>query len=266
MTQLEAVALWAAIACYALGFAAWSSGLAFSAARAARAGRLLAGAGFVAHSAAILSRWIASGHAPVMGAYENSLLGAWFLPLLGGVTAWRYRPAERAFPVVLAATLLILGNGVIAPATLGPLEPPYRSTWLAVHVLFAWLAFGSYLVASALAARHLWATRGAPAEGAPAVGDELTAQLIAFGFVCHAVMLASGAIWAHGLWGRYWGWDPIETWSLVTWLIYALYLHLRFTLGWAGRRASWLALAAAAGIVVTFFGIGVVSDVHTQLL
>jgi ABC-type transport system involved in cytochrome c biogenesis permease subunit len=96
--------------------------------------------------------------------------------------------------------------------------------------------------------------------------DELSAKLIAFGFVADTVMIASGAIWAHGLWGRYWAWDPIETWSLVSWLTYAVYLHVRFTLGWTGSRAAWLALGAAAMIVVTFFGIGVVSNVHTQLL
>ncbi len=266
MTPLEGIALWAAIAGYALGFAAWAVGLSFGKPGFSRAARRLSAAAFGAHGGAIVIRWITSGHAPVMGAYENALLGAWFLPFLFGVVAWRYRPAARALPAVLAATLLILGNGVVAPAELGPLEPPYRSSWLAVHVLFAWFAFGSYIVASGLSAWFLWSGRRGGAEGPAPLADELTAKLVAFGFLSHAVMIASGAIWAHGLWGRYWGWDPIETWSLVTWLIYAVYLHLRFTLGWKGRRAAWLTLVAAAGIAVTFFGIGVVSNVHTQLL
>ena len=107
--------------------------------------------------------------------------------------------------------------------------------------------------------------RGRASERSAAL-DEGAARLVAVGFLGHTVMIASGAIWANGLWGRYWGWDPIETWSLVTWLTYAVYLHLRFTLGWSGRRAAWLGLVAAAGIVLTFFGIGVVSNVHTQLL
>ncbi len=79
-------------------------------------------------------------------------------------------------------------------------------------------------------------------------------------------MIASGAIWAHGLRGRYRGWDPIETWSLVSWLVYGVNLHLRFTLGWQGRRAAWVAVLSVLGIIVTFFGLGVVSEVHTQLL
>jgi ABC-type transport system involved in cytochrome c biogenesis permease subunit len=204
----------------------------------------------------------------VQGAYENALLGAWFLPLIAAVVVWRSPSVARAFPAALAATVLLLGHGVMAPATLAPLEPPYRSVWLGVHVVFAWFAFGSYVVASGLAGYHLILTRAgvaSPAPRAPLV-DEGGAKLLAFGFVSHAVMLASGAIWAHGLWGRYWAWDPVETWSLVSWLVYGVYLHLRFTLGWSGRKASWLAVAAVATVIVTFFGIGVVSDVHTELL
>ena len=84
--------------------------------------------------------------------------------------------------------------------------------------------------------------------------------------IADTVMIASGAIWAHGLWGRYWAWDPVETWSLIAWLIYGVNLHLRFTLDWKGRKAAWLALFSVVTIVITFFGIGVVSQVHTELL
>ncbi len=268
MTTVEGFALWLAVACYALGFAAFSATALFDRKGLRAAGWILAATGWAAHAAAIVARWIATGHAPVMGSYENSLAGAWFLPGIAAAIVRHYRPAARAAPVVLAATLLLLGNGIMGTPTLTPLAPPYRSNWLAVHVVFAWLAFGSYLVTSTLAGYHLVLTGRGDASGAAraALIDELAAKLVAFGFVSHSVMIASGAIWAHGLWGRYWAWDPIETWSLVTWLIYAVYLHLRFTLGWKGRRASWLALGAVAGIIVTFFGIGVISDVHTQLL
>ncbi|HEY6004920.1 MAG TPA: cytochrome c biogenesis protein CcsA [Anaeromyxobacter sp.] len=268
MRTLEGAALWAAVAGYALAFAALSAGTFLGRERLGRAGWRLAAAGWAAHTLAIAVRWIATGHAPVQGAYENSLSGAWFIPLLGGVLVRQYRPAIRAAPFIVAIALLLLGNGIMAPAVHLPLEPPFRSNWLVVHVAFAWLAFGSYLVASVLAGYHLWLSRRRAAVPAarPAVIDELSAKLIAFGFVGDTVMIASGAIWAHGLWGRYWAWDPIETWSLVSWLTYAVYLHLRFTLGWTGSRAAWLALGAAAVVVVTFFGIGVVSDVHTQLL
>lgn len=268
MKVLEGIALWLSVAGWVLAFAALSAGAVARKEALWRAGGRLAVGAWGAQSVAIVVRWIATGHAPVQGAYENSLAGAWFLPLIFALLTRRFPLARRAAPLVVAATLLLLGNGVMAPAAQLPLEPPYRSSWLAVHVTFAWLAFGSYLVASFLAAQHLWLTRAPETAGGarPSVVDELGARLIAFGFLCDTVMIASGAIWAHGLWGRYWAWDPIETWSLVSWLCYAVYLHLRFTLGWSGRRASLLAIGAAFVVVVTFFGVGVVSNVHTQLL
>jgi cytochrome c-type biogenesis protein CcsB len=268
MSFVEGVALWIAIGGYAFGFAALVGAAVLRRERPRRLGGAVAAVAWAAHGVAIVLRWIATGHAPVQGAYENALAGAWFLPLIAAVVARRYGAAARILPAVLAATLLVLGNGVTAPATQAPLEPPFRSNWLVVHVAFAWLAFGSYLVTSVLAGYHLVlsARRDAAAAARAPVVDELAAKLVAFGFISHSVMIAAGAIWAHGLWGRYWAWDPIETWSLVTWLVYAAYLHLRFTLGWKGRRASWLALGAVAGVVVTFFGIGVVSEVHTGLL
>jgi ABC-type transport system involved in cytochrome c biogenesis permease subunit len=79
-------------------------------------------------------------------------------------------------------------------------------------------------------------------------------------------MIATGSIWAHGLWGRYWGWDPIETWSLISWLIYGAALHLRITMGWKARRMAWLAVGAMATVIISFFGIGFISGVHTGLL
>lgn len=266
MVRLEGGLLWAGVGGYAVAVALLLVAAVFARERLRGAGAWLAALAWLAHGGAIVVRWIATGHAPVQGAYENSLAGAWFLPLLGALAARWYRPAARALPVVLALALVILGNGIMAPAVHAPLEPPYRSNWLVIHVAFAWLSFGAYLVVSALAGQLLWITRGGRTpERAPAL-DEVTARLVAVGFLGHSVMIASGAIWAHGLWGRYWAWDPIETWSLVTWLLYGAYLHLRFTLGWSGRRAAWIAVGAAVGVLLTFFGIGVVSQLHTQLL
>ena len=268
MTGVEAVGLWTGVFGYCVTILALTANAFFARRWLVVLGFAATGVAFFAHSTAIVARWVATGHAPVMAAYENSLTGSWFVTAIALGFMLKYRAALRALPLALVASLLILGNGIMSPATLAPLEPPYRSVWLGVHVGFAWFAFGAYMVATGLAAYHLFITRsGASAQASRATQvDEVSARLIAFGFVSHAVMTASGAIWAHGLWGRYWGWDPVETWSLVSWLVYGVYLHLRFTLGWRGRRASWLALASVAGIIVTFFGIGVVSDVHTELL
>jgi len=268
MNQIEGILLWTAVAGYVLAFvAALISGL-FRRVWAAGLTRWSWPAALILHLGAGIARWIATGHAPVMGAYENSLSGSFFVGVVFFLLARRWPQVSRALPVAVAAVLLILGNGLMAPAMLKPLEPPFRSGWLVVHVLFAWIAFGSYLVASVVAGLDLRQRARARREGSepPGLLDDLCGRLIALGFAGDTVMIASGAIWAHGLWGRYWGWDPVETWSLVSWLIYGVNLHLRFTLGWRGAKASWLALASVISVVITFFGIGVVSDIHTELL
>lgn len=268
MKPLEGAFLWGAIALYVATFVASMLGslFRFPGARAAVAWCWPAALGL--HLAAGLTRWAVTGHAPVMYAYENSLSGSFFVGLIFFFVARRWPQALRALPVAVAAVLLILGNGLMAPARLSPLEPPFRSAWLVVHVLFAWVAFGSFLVASVIAGLYLRGERRARLEGnaPPAILDDVCGRLITLGFAGDTVMIASGAIWAHGLWGRYWAWDPVETWSLITWLIYGVNIHLRFTLGWKGRKAALLALFSVATVVITFFGIGVVSDVHTQLL
>jgi len=96
--------------------------------------------------------------------------------------------------------------------------------------------------------------------------DILIYRFSAFAFVMLGIMIASGAVWAYKAWGRYWGWDPIETWALISWLVYGLYLHLRITLGWKGRRAAWLALFAVVLVIFSFFGIPLVyPSVHEHL-
>ncbi|HSM93229.1 MAG TPA: cytochrome c biogenesis protein CcsA [Anaeromyxobacteraceae bacterium] len=269
MRWLEGVALWLAVGGYAFGAVAILAGGLFARARLAAAGRAVSVGALALNVVAVLARWIAAGHAPVMGAYENSIAWAPFIPAIWLLLTRSHPAARRATPAVLVAALLVIGNGLMAGAAAHALEPPYRSAWLAVHVTFAWIAFGAYLAASVLAGQYLRAVRrGAPVPvpDRRAALDELATRVIALGFVADTVMMASGAIWAHGLWGRYWGWDPIETWSLVSWLIYGVNLHLRLTLGWRGRRAAWIALASIASIAALLFGIGVTPAMHTMLL
>lgn len=276
MSTTEGVLLWSAIALYVVALILSLLGLLLRARWGVRPSWAAVGLALLLHLAAGIARWIITGHPPVMYAYENSLTGAAFIGAIYLLLAWRVAPTRKALPVILAAVLLLLGNGLTAEQDLLPLQPPFRSAWLAVHVTFAWVAFGSFLVASVMAGMYLVGARRRSRGAEPAADeaaprrlgmlDDVGGRLIALGFAGHTVMISSGAIWAHGLWGRYWAWDPVETWSLVTWLIYGVNLHLRFTLGWRGPRAAWLALLSVLAVLVTFFGIGVISDVHTELL
>jgi len=265
----ENVLLWTAVGLYFVATLLALVGAIFRRPGAERWGLRLGAVGGVAHLGSGIVRWVEAGHAPVQGVYENSLAGAFVIMAVYFVAVWRIDAVRRALPAVLVAVLLLIGNGLTASSQTLPLEPPYKSGWLVVHVSFAWVAFGSYLVAAFLGGMYLVrARRQLDEAGRKRLGllDDATGRLILFGFVADTVMIASGALWAHGLWGRYWGWDPIETWSLISWLIYGANLHLRFTLGWNGRKAAWLAVLSVVGILVTFFGVQFVSDVHTELL
>jgi cytochrome c-type biogenesis protein CcsB len=276
MSALENIFLWLGVLGYIVSFILSLFGLTFS-----REGGLAIGwkviiAAFVFHTLAILSRWVATGHMPVMGVYENSLLGAWFVVLIY-LLCWRWFPGVKPLCVVVAPIVLImLGNGIMRGAELQPLEPAFQSNWLFVHVTFAWLAYGSFFIAACLGVAFLWKNRaeeqGRADEGLsgkfPELGilDNLIFRFIIFGFIADTLMIATGSIWAHGLWGRYWGWDPIETWSLVSWLIYGVALHLRVTMGWKNEKMAWLTIGSILTVIITFFGIGFISGVHTRLM
>jgi cytochrome c-type biogenesis protein CcsB len=271
VTPLEALLVWATVVAFCAAFVLELLGVLN---RRERLQRVAFGATLAAVAlltAGIAVRWLVVGHGPVQRTFENSLAASWFLVVVFLGVA-RGVPRLRALLVgVLPVVVLMLGNGVMSQPEHEPLLPPYQSGWLWVPVSFAWLAYGSFLVAAALGAAYLRKAR-APAAAGPErlppapVLDELALKAVIFGFVSHTVMMGAGAIWAHGLWGRYWSWDPVETWSLISWVVYGLYLHLRVTFGWRGRRAAWLAIGAAAAVVVTFGGMGFTAGIHTRLL
>ncbi len=269
MGTYEAVFVWVSISIYGAGFLLYLSGLVFKKEKHQRWGYAASLLGFGFHTAAIAARWIVTGHPPVMATYENALMGTWVMMLTYIIMSRVFPPAKAFGVAVLPLALLILGNGVQTGGVLRPLEPPYRSPWLYIHVLFAWFAFGSFVTAFATGGMYLLKTRSSKGvlSRLPElkVLDELSLRLILFGFFAMAVTIVCGAIWARSLWGRYWGWDPVETWSLISWLIYGLNLHLRITMGWRGKRAAWLAIVSLVGVGCLFFGVGFVSNLHTGI-
>jgi cytochrome c-type biogenesis protein CcsB len=291
VSALEVSLIWPALVLFALAFVAELFGMIFGRPRLRRIAFWTSVAAFALETGAIAVRWAELGHGPVMRTYENSLAGSWFLYLVFQGVTRTVRRLRSLLVGVLPIAVLMIGNGIMSRPEPEPLLPPYQSAWLWVHVSFAWLAYGSFLVAAVMAALYLVKSRRAE-EAVPAVAaaaslegeaaepegkgaallpalpvlDDVSLGTVLFGFVSHTVMLGAGAIWAHGLWGRYWSWDPVETWSLITWVVYGLYLHLRITYGWRGRRAAWLSIAAAAAVIVTFGGLGFTGGIHTRLL
>jgi ABC-type transport system involved in cytochrome c biogenesis permease subunit len=95
--------------------------------------------------------------------------------------------------------------------------------------------------------------------------DELIFRYVVFGFITDTIMICAGAIWAKDLWGSYWSWDPVETWSLVSWIVYGIAIHLRVTFGWRDSRFAWIAVLALSTVIISFFGVTFVIDtsLHT---
>ena len=177
---------------------------------------------------------------------------------------WR-RPSRRLGLFVLLPVVLGLGVATMVLYTpAGPLVPALHSYWLVIHVAAAITASGLFTVASVLAAVYLAVTRRRTGRLHRALGtivpdpeklDDLCFRLLAIAFPIWTFAVVAGAIWAESAWGRYWGWDPKETWAFIIWVVYAAYLHARVTAGWRGRRAAVLALLGAAAFLFNYFGV-----------
>jgi cytochrome c-type biogenesis protein CcsB len=267
MTAAFAAVFWAVAVVYALAVGGQIAGQAFGARRLGRWAFRALLLGLALHSALVGWRWIETGHVPVIGNFENALAGAWFIAAMAAWAGWRDR-----YPLVAAAALpfalLILGGGALSRQEASPLVASLDSFWLYIHVFFAWLAYGAYTVACGAGIVYLTRTRRGrepPPKEDLARLDELMFRSTAFGFVTDGIMIAAGSIWAKDLWGSYWSWDPVETWSLLSWLVYGLALHLRTTLGWRGRKLAWVLVLAIVTVLVSFWGVNLVMEGSAHL-
>ena len=260
MQSIEVIVFWCTIFSYTLIFGLHLYGFVTQRQRLANlAYRLLWGA-FALHTLTGITHWIASGHAPVTGTYELNLTGTWCTTLifLGFVSVRRLDKTIGL--VVVPIVFLVLGHGYVAGIEINPLGTAFQSPWLAVHVLFAWLAFGGYAVATGASALLLLKMQFSASERLRKLPpseelDQTAYRFVVLGFINHSIMVVSGAIWAKKLWGHYWSWDPLETWSLISFLAYAMYLHTRSFFKWKMQRAAWLAIACLIVLAISFWGV-----------
>lgn len=237
-----------------------------------RTGTNLLVLGLVLTIAAATTRGLAAGRTPWANMYEFTLVGSIALVLSFLVLSrhQRTQPVRAVGVWVAAAAALFLGLGLtVLYVPAAGLIPVLDSAWLVIHVAAAIVAGGLFTVGAATTVLQLIRLRQerspGPVRGASAARLERAAQSIytvAFPIWTFAVL--AGAIWAENSWGRYWGWDPKETWAFITWVCYAAYLHAQATAGWRGRRASWLALAGYAAFWFNFVGVNLwVGGLHS---
>lgn len=235
---------------------------------------------FGVHLAAVLARGAAVGRAPWGNMYEFATAGA-----LAATAAYlvflRREPVRDLGVWIVAVVTLTLGLSVTVLYTpAGDLVPALDSYWLVIHVAAAIVAGGVFTVGAAATVLYLLRLRaerrdGTHTGGPPVRGyghrlpaattlERVTHAAHLFAFPVWTFAVIAGAIWAENSWGRYWGWDPKETWAFITWILYAAYLHAQATAGWRGRKAAWFALAGYLAFLFNFFGVNMwITGLHS---
>jgi cytochrome c-type biogenesis protein CcsB len=237
--------------------------------RTERVGRLASAfmvLGFLLLTAGVIFRGISANRVPWGNMYEFSITGAFAFSGAYLFALKKYKLRWLGLPVSLAV-LLTLGTAItLLYRPSAPLVPALKSTWLVIHVSAAIISGGVFLLANSIAGAYLildryeqkgvrpiWAQKLPSLE----VLDNLSYRLVALVFPLWTFAVIAGAIWAESAWGRYWGWDPKETWAFITWVAYAAYLHARVTVGWRGRKAAWLCLFAGSTFLFNYIYINV---------
>ena len=232
-----------------------------------KTGTGLVGLGLALQAVAIVSRGAALGRIPFLNLYE-------YLLMFTFCAAAVYMVVERlarnrsfgAFAVPLITLMVYFGMAL--PGDAEPTVPALRSAWRTPHIGTAILAYAAFALAFCISFVYLvrekageaasWASRLPKLE----MIDKLNYRVIAFGFLMQTAMLITGSVWAQIAWGRYWSWDPKETFALITWLIYAAYLHTRTTMGWRGRRSAVLSLVGFVAVIFTLLGVNYLGGLH----
>jgi len=218
-------------------------------------GSLLGWLGLAFLTASLLSRTIAVGHGPFANMYEFSVAFAWGVVAIDLAFERHYR--QRVFGLVaMPVALGLLLYATTIPATAEPLVPALQNNLLlTVHVAVAIVAYGTFAVAFAAAILYLIQPAGGrPGLPRPDLLDEISYRAVVIGFPFLTLAIVLGAVWAEVAWTSYWSWDPKETASLATWLIYAAYLHARAVRGWRGSPAARLLVLGFAATLFTYFG------------
>jgi len=232
--------------------------------------------GFLIHTGAFCLRWYESyelniGHIPLTNMYESMVFFTWSIMLIYLILEFRY--GHRSIGVVatlLAALGLALTSLFNLPRQISPLVPALQSNWLTAHVITCFLGYGAFAigfgVSLLLLVRHVFERKKIKSNLLPSgyLLDELNYKSIAIGFPMLTIGIFTGAVWADYAWGTYWSWDPKETWSLITWFVYALFLHFRLTKGWRGVKSAIISIIGFIFVIFTYWGVNyLLSGLHS---
>jgi len=263
MEQWETSFLIGSFFCYFLASCLYCAHLVLVNESFGKLGKIVTIVGFASNTLALIARTILAGHAPFANMYEFGSSFVWGLILFYLYIEYRYKTRSiGVFVLPVAFVLSVIFAAFFQEAK--PLMPALKSNWLLAHVITAVVAYGALALSFAVALMYLWKDSminskrvGALGQMLPAlpVLDQIVNRAITFAMPFLTLLIITGAVWAEYAWGAYWRWDPKETWALITWLVYAIYLHGRVVYGWQGSKAMKWAIFGFLVVLFTFFGV-----------
>lgn len=220
-----------------------------------RAADVILKVGFILHTLMIFLRWYEAKRPPFANMFEALVLFAWSIILVYIVFDFLYKAKFLAIPVNILI-LVIMFSLLTQESTIKPLMPALQSKWISIHVVTYFIGYGALSIAFFTSLIYLVLLKKNPADSSSLLYlDRLTYQLIIFGFPFLTIGMTTGSTWANVAWGSYWSWDPKETCSLITWLVYVVYLHLRVLRGWKDKKAAYLSVIGFLATLFTFVGV-----------
>ena len=253
-----------ALVLYALAVAVQFAGTAFKKDKLLRAAWFVFLAGFAVHTAFLIARGVIARRLPLSNQFEFANAFAWGVALMLIIMRGRLK-TDWLSVVAMPATLLVMVYASLQPMEIKDLMPALRSAWFGVHIGSAVLSYASFVIAGSIGLRYLLTVKKENADPkALEQMDYLSYRMVAFGFLFLTVVILSGAIWAEQAWSAFWTWDPKEVWALITWIIYAVYLHLRLRSKRKGVAMAWFLVIAVPVVFFTFAGVNtLMHGLHT---
>lgn len=266
MNSTQAIFFWATTLALAAGFFATVLSLVFRKETAFRWGVHGSMVALILLTIFGAMRWIDTGHPPFVTLFESMTTAVWFALLIFHLMRFRTTPLPINLPLSLVA-FLMMGWASSMPTASSPLSDALDNVWLFIHASFATAGAAAFLVAASFSTVFLlgetrYGNMGKIGAKLPAFNSlpRSILNFLIFGLILWGVMIVSGSIWAHAAWGRYWAWDPIELWSLISWLLYGLVLHTRMAWKLSQRAFCWMTIIAALTVVFALWGVGYIYE------
>ena len=244
----------AALAVYAVAVILQFTGTAFKKEKLLKLAWYVFLAAFALHTVFLVARGVAAKRIPLSNQFEFANAFAWGVALMLIFIRGRMK-ADWITVAAMPAALLVMTYAALQPMEIHDLMPALRSAWFGVHIGSAVLSYSAFVIAGVSGLRYLLAAKKGADGRILDQMDYLSYRMITFGFLFLTVVILSGAIWAEQAWSSFWSWDPKEVWALITWIIYAVYLHLRLRGKRKGTAMAWFVVIAVPVVFFTFAGV-----------